>query len=180
MVIVLTIMAILATAMMPAFFSAVNEHKVRNDGQQLAVMVREAMIQSSEQHRPFVIDLTASSLSLHPEGELAKADDDVQNDASLFKDSGNTATNADHPLANNPTENVDTEADLEPGNKVQEPDPSKKDGWMDVPDQGLSWVFQPGELCPATTVRIARGDAYTEMNFEALTGEVKDEKYYFP
>ena len=48
-----------------------------------------------------------------------------------------------------------------------------------MPDN-TSWTFKPGELCPAMRVRITRGDAWLEMSFSALTGNVEDEKTYFP
>jgi type II secretory pathway pseudopilin PulG len=177
MIIVLVIIAILAAATMPAFSSAVNEHRVREDGHQLAMMVREAMLQSAEQHRTFFIDLTKHSMKLYAQGDQAQ--EDQQNDAALFKDSG--STNADQPLdeiVSQPT--VDQEQTLDSPNKLQVPDPDKEDVWMDMPDAGKEWVFQPGELCPADKIRIVRDDAYLELDFTALTGDVETEKYYFP
>jgi prepilin-type N-terminal cleavage/methylation domain-containing protein len=176
MCIVLLIIALLAAATMPAFESAINEHRVREDGHQLALMVRTAMIQSAEQHRPYVIALTANTMSLHPVGEEnAPAQD---SDAALFKDSG--GTNADHPVEDVITENVDVEKQLEDTNKLEAPDPGKANAWIDLPADGTQWIFQPGELCPATPIRVASGDAYLEMNFEALTGNIESEKSYFP
>jgi prepilin-type N-terminal cleavage/methylation domain-containing protein len=177
MCIVLIIMAVMAGIAMPAFYSAVTEHKIRDDGHRLALMVRTAMIQSSEQHRPYVIDLTATSMALHPLGELAK--DSTDSDAVLFKDSGGSGTNSDTPVSDAVSEDVEDAQTLDSQNKLQQPDLNKVNGWMDVAD-GTQWVFQPGELCPATTVRIARGDAYLEMNFTALTGNIDSEKTYFP
>jgi prepilin-type N-terminal cleavage/methylation domain-containing protein len=178
MVMVLVIIAILAAASLPAFESAVNEHRVREDGHELALMVRSAMIQSSEQHRPFEIDLTKNTMALHAQGE--QTDQSQDENATLFKDSGSTATNADQPIADTVTSDVDVEQQLEDPNKLQVPDPSKTDGWMDMPGDGVQWIFQPGELCPASKIRIVRGDAYLEMDFGALTGGVDTEKYYFP
>ncbi len=43
-----------------------------------------------------------------------------------------------------------------------------------------TWIFEAGELCPATRVRLSRGDAYLEMSFNALTGNVENEATYFP
>ena len=63
--------------------------------------------------------------------------------------------------------------------KLLTPDPQKTDGWLAMPD-GTQWVFQPGELCPATRVRLARGDAWVEMSFNALTGNVENEGANFP
>ena len=44
----------------------------------------------------------------------------------------------------------------------------------------ISWTFQPNELCPATRVRLSRGNAWLEMSFNALTGNVEKETTYFP
>ncbi len=176
MMIVLLIIAILASVTMPAFDSAVNEHRVREDGHQLALMVRTAMIQCAEQHRPYVIDLTKSSMALHPQGEAAKAA--VDPDATLFQDSG--GTNSDQPIEESAAQDVEEEQQMDEANKLQIPDPSKTNGWMDMTADGLEWVFKPGELCPATTIRVARGDAYLEMSFEALTGNIQNERSYFP
>jgi len=178
MIIVLVIMAILAATSIPAFSSAVNEHHVREDGHQLALMVRQAMIQSAEQHRAYVIDLTKTTMALKAQGDNAAPQPDAE--ANLFQDAGSTQTNSDQPLAEVVTQNVDVEQTLESPNKLQVPDPSKANGWMDLPNDGLEWVFQPGELCPATKIRIARGDAYLEMDFASLTGGIETEKYYFP
>jgi prepilin-type N-terminal cleavage/methylation domain-containing protein len=180
MILVLVIIAILAGVTMPAFDSAVNEHRIREDGHQLAMMVRTAMIQSNEQHRPYEIELTKSSMSLHPLGELVHEADNP--DATLFKDSGSTSatTNADQPIEESVTQDVDVEQQLDSANKLQVPDVTKTNGWIDMPADGTQWVFQPGELCPAASIRIARGDAYLEMDFEALTGNVAGEKSYFP
>ena len=43
-----------------------------------------------------------------------------------------------------------------------------------------TWVFQPGALCPATKVRLERDNAWLEFTFNALTGNVDEEKAYFP
>ena len=40
--------------------------------------------------------------------------------------------------------------------------------------------FKPGELCPASRVHLGRGDAWLEMSFNALTGNVENEAAYFP
>ncbi len=179
MIIVLVIIAILAATTMPGFSSAVNEHHVREDGHQLAMMVRQGMIQSTEQHRVIVMDLTKNTMKLYAQGEEAKADADA--DAQLFKDSGSTQTNSDQPVADTVTQTgIDQEQTLDGANKLMVPDPNKTDGWLNVPDDGVEWVFQPGELCPATKIRVVRGDAYLELDFGALTGSVDTEKYYFP
>jgi prepilin-type N-terminal cleavage/methylation domain-containing protein len=158
---VLLIMAVLAGVTMPAIKSAFTEQAVRKDGHELALMVKTAMIQSAEQHRAYVIELTGSSASLHPMGELAPVDDtdSETSDKSLFADSGSTA-------------------DFDPPNKLLAPDISKAGGWLDMP--ATTWVFQPGRLCPATHVRLQRDDSWLEMSFNALTGNVEEEKTYFP
>jgi type II secretory pathway pseudopilin PulG len=178
MCIVLLIMAILAGVALPAFSSAVTEHKIREDGHQLALMVRTAMIQSAEQHRPYVIDLTRNSMSLHPLGELAK--ETIDSDATLFKDSGG-ATNSDNApaVSDNVTTDLEEEQILDDPNKLQQPDPSKPNAWVDLAD-GTQWVFQPGELCPATPVRIIRGESWLALTFTPLTGNIDKESTYFP
>jgi type II secretion system protein H len=179
MIIVLVLIAILAAASLPAFDSAVNEHAVREDAHELAMMVRIAMVQSAEQHRNFVIDLTKNTMSLHAQDEEAAAQDD--SNASLFQDAGNNQAAATTPLAQAVTlPNVDAQQQLDSLNKIQVPDPDKPDGWIDPAGDGTEWVFQPGELCPATKVRVVRGDAYLELDFAALTGDVDTEKYNFP
>lgn len=179
MIIVLVIIALLAAMTVPGFNSAVNEHRVREDGHQLAMMVREGMIQSAEQHRVVVMDLTKNTMKLYAQGEEAKADTDAN--ADLFKDSGSTQTNADMPIADTMTQaTIDQEQTLDSPNALMVPDPNKADGWLKMPDEGVEWVFQPGELCPAAKIRVVRGDAYLEMDFDALTGNVNTEKFYFP
>ncbi len=179
MIIVLVIMAILAGAALPAFSSAVNEHRVREDGHQLAMMVREGMIKSAEQHRPIIMDLTKNSMRLYAQGEQGNVDADA--DAKLFHDSGSTDTNSDNPLEETVSQpSLDQSQTLDSPNKLQIPDPAKADAWINMPDAGQEWVFQPGQLCPAGKIRVVRGDAYLELDFAALTGTVETEKYYFP
>ena len=175
----LVIMAILAGAALPAFSSAVNEHRVREDGHQLAMMVREGMIKSAEQHRPIIMDLTKNSMRLYAQGEQGNVDADA--DAKLFHDSGSTDTNSDNPLEETVSQpSLDQSQTLDSPNKLQIPDPAKADAWINMPDAGQEWVFQPGQLCPAGKIRVVRGDAYLELDFAALTGTVETEKYYFP
>lgn len=164
---VLVIIAILAGVSMPAMQSAFVEQGVRKDGHQLALMVKTAMIQSSEQHRPYVIDLTNTTMALHPAGETAPEPD------------ASTATDDSDSAGTNPaTENVEVASNLDPLNKLLTPDPQKPSAWIDMPP--TSWTFQPGELCPATRVRLTRGEAYLEMSFNALTGNVENETYSLP
>ena len=164
---VLVIIAILAGVTMPAIQSAFVEQAVRRDAHQLALMVKTAMIQSAEQHRAYVIDLTGATMALHPVGE-APADPD----ASPSTDGADAAAN------NSATENVKVTSDLDAQNKLLAPDPQKTSAWIDMPQ--TSWIFQPGELCPATRVRLTRGNAWVEMSFDALTGNVENEAAYFP
>jgi len=167
---VLFIIVLLFGLSMPAMQSAFTEQAVRKDAHQLALMVKTAMIQSAEQHRTYVIDLSDSSMALHPQGETP-ADPDEANTAT-FDDTGTPATNS-APV------DVEVTNDLDPANKLVIPDPQKVDAWISMPD-GTQWVFQPGELCPATQVRLTRGDAWLEMSFNALTGNVETESTYLP
>jgi prepilin-type N-terminal cleavage/methylation domain-containing protein len=170
MCIVLFIIALLCGVTMPAITSAFTEQKMRNDAHQLALMVKTAMIRSSEQHRAYVIDVTASTMSLHPGG--TKDDDDSDDSSSSSAPSDEDGSSA------TVLENVTASGKLDPPNKFLAPDPHKLNGWVPMPT--TSWVFQPGELCVAPRVRLERGDAYLEMSFNALTGDVENEAEYNP
>ena len=162
---VMVIIAILACLAMPSFQSAFTEQAVRKDSHQLALMVKTAMLQSADQNRAYAIDLSATEMALHPVGEAA-ADPDAT--ASTSDTTANdTATDASKPV------DIVVTSTLDPANKLLAPDPQKANAWMAMPD--TTWVFQPGELCPATRVRFERNDSYLEMSFDALTGNVTDE-----
>ncbi len=168
MIMVLVIIAILAGLAMPAVESAFVEQGVRRDAHQLALMVKTAMIQSAEQHRDYVIELSPTEMSLHPAGEAA-ADPDASS-------SGDDDTDA---AASNPVmEDVTVSTTLDSLNKLLGPDPQKANAWTDMPP--TTWVFEAGELCPATTVRVGRGEAYVELSFNPLTGNVENEGSSFP
>src|ERR1700683_3693940 len=158
MVMVLVIIGILAGLSLPAVESAFTERAVRTDAHQLALMVKTAMIQSSEQHRAYVIDLTANSMALHPLG-VAAADPSAPGAAADTADDTDSSATTD----------VEVTTQLDPPNELLLPDPDKPDAWTSMPD-GTQWVFQPGELCPASRVRLKRGEAWLEMSFGALTG----------
>jgi type II secretion system protein H len=168
MIVVLVIMAILAGLAMPSFQSAFTEQAVRRDAHQLALMVKTAMIQSAEQHRPYVIELTSTSMALHPVGEAA-----ADPDASASTDDNDTST------TKSPMEDVEVTSTLDSPNQLLAPDPNKPDKWVAMPD-ATQWIFEPGELCSAPRVRLTRGEAWLEMSFSALTGNVENETYSFP
>jgi type II secretory pathway pseudopilin PulG len=157
MCIVLLIIAVLAAAAMPAIQGAFTENAIRADSRQLSLMVKTAMLQSGDQHRVYVIDLTNTTMSLHPESD--PADD-------------SNASAADDPSG------VSVFQKLDPANKLLIPDPQRANGWITIP--AMSWTFRPGELCPATRVRFARGESWIEMSFNALTGNVENETAYLP
>ena len=154
----LLIIALLAAATMPAFNSAVNEHRVREDGHQLAMMVRSAMIESTEQHRPYIIELTKFRCRSIRKANLPRKSDDP--DATLFKDSG--STNSDQPVEDTVTEDVEVEKQLEAANKLQHPTRARPTAGWTCPATDYSGCSSRGGLCAATPVRIARGDAYLE------------------
>ncbi len=167
MVMVLVIIAVLAGLSMPAVQSAFTEQALRRDSHQLAMMVKTAMIQSSEQHRGYVIDLSSTSMALHPAGIMpVSADDSAPTDDAASAD--------DSPMAN-----VEATTNLDPAKKLLAPDATKVASWDPMPDN-TQWAFEPGELCPATRVRFERGEAWVELSFNALTGNVEDEKSYMP
>jgi prepilin-type N-terminal cleavage/methylation domain-containing protein len=168
MCMVLFIIALLFGMAMPAIQSAFVEQAVRSDAHQLALMVKTAMIQSAEQHRAYVVELTATTMALHPMGETS-ADPDAP--PSTDDDAATAAKNS--AMAS-----VDVTSKFNPPNQLLVPDLHKVNAWIAMPP--TSWVFQPGELCPATHVRLARGDAWLEMSFDALTGNVTDETYSLP
>ena len=157
--IVLLIMAILLGAMMPAMHSAFVESAMRADARQLSFMVRTAMLQSDDEHRGYVLDLTATSLDLHSAASGTEANSTPADD---------TGVNSDDSTA----------YQFDTADKLYIPDPKKNSAWVHMPT--TSWIFQPGELCPATRVRLIRGNAWLEMSFNALTGNVENEADYFP
>jgi len=164
MVIVLIIIALLFTISVPTVRSAFVEQGLRNDSHQLALMVKTAMIQCAEQHRNYTIELNSSTMTLHPEGVAVKDDDD---------DTTNPA-----PSTNSAMLDVTATDELDAPNKLLAPDPDKTDAWIDMPQ--TTWTFQPGQLCPATHIRMSRGESWVEMSFSALTGNVENETSYFP
>jgi prepilin-type N-terminal cleavage/methylation domain-containing protein len=166
MCIVLLIIALLLGVTMPSIQSAFVEQGVRRDSHQLALMVKTAMIQSAEQHRPYAIDLTPTTMALHPVGEAA-ADVDAQ-----------PVDTDDSTPVNPATEDVEVTTELDKPNQLLVPDPFKDNAWIAMPP--TSWIFQPGDLCPATRVRLERKSAWLEMSFNALTGNVENENTYFP
>lgn len=166
MCIVLFIIALLAATSMPAIQSAFTEQGLRNDSHQLALLVKTAMLQSAEQHRPYVIDLTANTMALHPLDESTPGGDATSN------------ASADATAQNPDLDTVETHLRLDPANKLLAPDPDKPNVWIAMPE--THWLFQPGDLCPVPRVRLMRGKAWLEMSFNALTGNVEDEAYAFP
>ncbi len=52
--------------MAPGMQSALNENNVRADARQLSLMVKSGMIQSADEHRTYVLDLSATNMSLAP------------------------------------------------------------------------------------------------------------------
>ncbi len=159
---VLLIMAILAATMMPAIQSAFVENAIRADSHQLALMVKTGMLQSADQQKVYVLDLTNHTMDLHP-ARAPKSD-------SFFPPT---------PASDDPDDDAtDLSQKLDPANKLLIPDPKRPSAWITIP--ATSWIFRPGELCPATRVRLARGEAWVEMSFNALTGNVENETAYFP
>jgi len=173
MCIVLFIIALLMGAMMPAMQSAFVEQAVRKDSHQLSLMVKTAMLKSSEQHRPYVIDLTATTMSLHPVGEAP-----ATVDAPTAVEASPTTPDGDDSAKNPAPEDLEIACQLDSPNQLLVPDPLKAGAWIAMPP--TSWLFQPGDLCPATHVHMARGNAWIELSFNALTGNVENETAYFP
>jgi prepilin-type N-terminal cleavage/methylation domain-containing protein len=160
MCIVLFIIALLAALSMPAIQSAFAEKALRDDSHQLALMVKTAMLQSAEQHRPYVLDLTAATMSLHPLDGPAPGADASTDPAAPGLDA------------------VETSIQLDPANKLLAPNPDKPNAWIAMPE--THWLFRSGDLCPMPRVRLTRGQAWLEMSFNALTGNAENETYSFP
>ncbi len=163
---VLFILALLAGAAMPAMDSAFTEQELRTDAHQFSLMVKTAMIKSGEQNRPYVLDLAGKDILLQPVGMEEKAP---------------TMTPSFLPARSDPDaaptlENVTM--DLKLTNGFLLPDAKKKDTWDPVSSE--RWTFQPSNLCPLPRVRLARGRAWIEMSFNALTGNVEDEATFIP
>jgi prepilin-type N-terminal cleavage/methylation domain-containing protein len=168
MIMVLVIIAILAGLALPSFQSAITENAMRKDTHQLALMVKTAMLQSADQNRAYMIELSPTEIALHPVGEAA-ADPDADADSN---------GSVDAPTTNNAPVDVVVTSEIDPANHLQVPDPVKANAWMAMPP--TQWVFEPGELCPATRVRFSRGEGWIEMGFAPLTGNVLDEKFSLP
>ena len=165
---VLVIIAILACLSLPAFQSAITENAIRKDSHQLALMVKTAMIQSADQHRAYMIELSPTEIALHPVGEAA-ADPDA---SATVNDTTDTSTTSSAPP------DIVITNELDPDNHLQVPDPQKDKSWIAIPP--TQWVFEEGQLCPATQVRFLRGKAWVAMNFGALTGNVENETFELP
>ena len=185
---VLLIMALMAGMTLPAIHSAFTEQALRRDSHQLALMVKTAMIQTAEQHRPYVMELDHQTMALHPLGTTAAQDDtfDINTPASTntAPTTTDSAADASATASQNTTNSatpidVNVTTNLDPGNKLMMPDPKKANAWIEMPDAS-EWVFHPGELCPAMLVRVQRGDAYIEYTFNALTGNVEQERNSIP
>lgn len=156
--IVLFIMALLAGAAMPAMESAFTEQALRSDARQLSLMVKTAMLKSSEQQRPYLLSLEGKELAMEPVPDSAAT--------------GEAAGPDDAPPADGTTMTQTL------GNALKLPDTRKKDTWEAL--DSVRWTFTPAALCPMPRVRLERGPAHIEMSFNALTGDVEDETTYLP
>ncbi len=160
MCVVLLIIGILLGVSMPAMHSAFTEKAMRDDSHQVALLVRTAMLRSDEQNRAYVIDVTGTSVSLHAQEPEVQATDS----AADADDTASTEVEGDYKF--------------DPSTKLLVPNPEKVGTW--IPLTTTSWLFKPGELCHVSRLRLLRGQAWMEMSFNALTGNVEDETTYFP
>jgi prepilin-type N-terminal cleavage/methylation domain-containing protein len=162
MCIVLLILGILMGVIAPGMQSALAEAGVRSDARQLSLMVKTAMLESVEEHKIYLLDLSETNLSL---GRLAPSppedEENAKPDQPLEQAQGTTQTWT-----------------LDAWNKLLLPDPNGRGGWQRI--QSTQWVFRPGELCPASRVCFTRGKARLEVSFNALTGNVEEERSVFP
>jgi prepilin-type N-terminal cleavage/methylation domain-containing protein len=155
--IVLFIMALLAGAATPTLRSAFAEQALRNDGSEVARLVKTGMLTSTEQQRSYVLTLEKGTLSL---------------EAISNKDAGTDATPPGDEEADSP---APTTSKL--GHDLQFHD--EQTGRWASPTT-VTWQFDPNGLCPVPRLRVAMGDAYLEMSFNALTGDVEDESISIP
>lgn len=162
MCIVLLILGILMTVIAPGMQSAFAEAGIRSDAHELSLMIKTAMLQSVEEHRAYVMDLSETSLSLGP---IAPA-----------PENGQIPADPDQPLAQL-GESTQTWP-LDSKNLLLFPDPKARGHWQKI--RSAQWVFRPGQLCPATSICFTRGEARLEVTFNALTGNVEDERSIFP
>ena len=158
--IVLVILGLLMTVMAPGIQSAFSEAAVRSDARQLSLMVKTAMLQSAEEHRAYVLNLSEKEISLGPIAP-APPDQDASSDQPYGQLADSTQT-----------------CPLDSGNQLLLPDPKAPGHWQKI--LAAQWIFRPGELCPAAQVCFTRGEARLEMTFNALTGNVEDERSVFP
>jgi len=160
---VLFIIMLLLAAALPSIQTAFIEKSVRDDSHELALMVKTAMLQSADEHRPYTIDFTRTTMTLHPVSDPSQNGEAKDGNAA----GGNPASD----------DSAITYA-IDGADHLQLPDPEKPKAWLPV--LSASWLFRPGELCPAPRVRFIRGDAWLELSFNALTGNVENEDSYFP
>jgi prepilin-type N-terminal cleavage/methylation domain-containing protein len=145
--IVLVILGVLMGVIAPGMQSALAEQALRSDARQLSLMVKTAMLRTCEEHRPYVLDLSETSLSLAPLSDAPSSDD----------------------LQTWP---------LNARNQLLLPDPKSSGDWLQL--HSAEWIFRPGELCPASAVCFVRGPARLQMSFNALTGNVENERSFIP
>jgi prepilin-type N-terminal cleavage/methylation domain-containing protein len=162
MCIVLLILGILMGVIAPGMQSALAESGVRSDARQLSLMVKTAMLQSIEEHQVYVLNLNEKSLSLGP----------------LAPTTGNDGKPSDPDQPLQQAQDSTQTWTLDAKNKLLLPDPDGRGHWQ--PIQSAQWVFRPGELCPATQICFTRGEARLEVTFNALTGNVEEERSIFP
>ena len=160
--IVLLILGILMGVIAPGMQSALAEAGLRADARQLSLMVKTAMLQSVEEHRVYVLDLSEKDLSLGPIAPPAPDEEKTPD--------------PDQPLeqAQDSTQTWPVDSH----NKLLLPDPKSTGHWQLI--QSAQWIFRPGELCPASTICFTRGEARLEVTFNALTGNVENERSIFP
>jgi prepilin-type N-terminal cleavage/methylation domain-containing protein len=172
MCVVMFILLLFLTAGLPAIQSAFTEQDLRSDSRELALCVRTAVLQSNDQHRPYVIELTSSNFYLHPVEPLVEQNDGAGQNVPAGNDANADPNSAPH------LEDVEEMHTLNKPTKLLVPDPEKPKAW--IPLTPTQWVFHPGTLYIVPRVRFTRGDAWIELGFNPLTGNVEDESNYFP
>ena len=170
--IVLLILGLLLGVLAPGIQSAFTEQTLRNDARELSLMVKTAMLRTAEEHRTYTLDLTDTSLTLTPLGEVSKDSDKTTATASSVPSSDASTDDAIAPESTTETWHLNAQ------NQLLLPNSKAGRDWL--PIHSAQWVFRPGELCPATAVCFVRGEARLQMSFNPLTGNVEDEKSFIP
>ena len=159
--IVLLVLAVLMGVIVPGMQSALNEQGIRTDARQLSLLIKTAVQQSNEEHGTYRVELGDGTVLLERDQP-----------ASTLQ----TISTQDEEPTMKPevlqSFRLSTENRLSISNTGNEGDCK--------PVASAEWVFRAGELCPVTWISLERGKSRLDLDFNALTGDVDEERSYFP